>query len=103
MHAYSGSYETFLQLQKYGDWRLGIGGVVTFKKASLAEVVRKVPLDRLLLETDAPYLTPVPYRGTRNESAYIPLVASKIAELKGTGVEEVAEVTTRNAKELFGL
>ena len=103
MHAYSGSFETFLQLQKYGDWRLGIGGVVTFKKASLAEVVRKVPLDRLLLETDAPYLTPVPYRGTRNESAYIPLVAAKIAELKGVGVEEVAEVTTRNAKELFGL
>ena len=103
MHAYSGSYETFLQLQRYGDWRLGIGGVVTFKKASLAEVVRRVPLDRLLLETDAPYLTPVPHRGERNESAYLPLVAAKIAELKETDVETVAAVTTRNAQELFGL
>lgn len=103
MHAYSGSYETFLQLQKYGDWRLGIGGVVTFKKASLAEVVRRVPLERLLLETDAPYLTPVPHRGERNESAYIPLIAAKIAELKETDIETVAAVTTRNAQELFGL
>ena len=103
MHAYSGSYESFLRLQKYGDWRLGIGGVVTFKKASLAEVVRKVPLERLLLETDAPYLTPVPHRGERNESAYIPLVAAKIAELKETDIETVAAVTTQNARELFGL
>lgn len=103
MHAYSGSYETFLRLQKYGDWSLGIGGVVTFKKASLAEVVRRVPLDRILLETDAPYLTPVPHRGERNESAYIPLVAAKVAELKDTDIETVAAVTTRNAQELFGL
>ena len=103
MHAYSGSYETFLRIQRSGDWSLGIGGVVTFKKASLAEVVRKVPLDRLLLETDAPYLTPVPYRGTRNESAYIPLIAARVAELKGVELEEVAAVTTRNAKALFRL
>lgn len=103
LHAYSGSYETFIRLQRYGDWRLGIGGVVTFKKASLAEVVRKVPLERLLLETDAPYLTPVPHRGTRNESAYIPLIAAKIAELKGVSLEEVAFTTTRNARELFGI
>ena len=103
MHAYSGSYETFLRIQRCGDWSLGIGGVVTFKKASLAEVVRKVPLDRLLLETDAPYLTPVPYRGTRNESAYIPLIAARVAELKGVELEEVAAVTTRNAKALFRL
>ncbi|MBR1576719.1 MAG: TatD family hydrolase [Bacteroidales bacterium] len=103
LHAYSGSYETFLQLQRYGDWRLGIGGVVTFKKASLAEVVRKVPLERILLETDAPYLTPVPYRGSRNESAYIPLIAAKVAELKSCSIAEVAETTTHNAAELFGL
>lgn len=103
MHAYSGSYETFLRIQRYGDWSLGIGGVVTFKKASLAEVVRKVPLDRLLLETDAPYLTPVPHRGTRNESAYIPLIAARVAELKGVELEEVAAVTTHNAKALFRL
>ena len=103
LHAYSGSYETFIQLGKYGDWRLGIGGVVTFKKASLAEIVRKVPLERLLLETDAPYLTPVPHRGTRNESAYIPLIAAKVAELKGVSIEEVATTTTQNARELFGI
>ena len=103
MHAYSGSYETFLELQRYGDWRLGIGGVVTFKKASLAEVVKAVPLERLLLETDSPYLTPVPYRGTRNESSLIGLVATKIAELKGINIEEVAHVTTRNARELFAI
>lgn len=103
MHAYSGSYETFLQLQRYGDWSVGIGGVVTFKKASLAEVVRKIPLDRILLETDAPYLTPTPHRGTRNESMYIPLIAAKIAELQGRDIAEVAEVTTANARRLFGL
>lgn len=101
LHAYSGSYETFLRLQKFGDWRIGIGGVVTFKKASLAEVVRKVPLERILLETDAPYLTPVPFRGTRNESSLIPVIAAKVAELKQTTPDEVASVTTANAKELF--
>ena len=103
MHAYSGSYESFLELQRLGDWYIGVGGVVTFKNASLAEVVRKVPLERIVLETDAPYLTPVPFRGRRNESSYIPYVAAKIAELKGVSVEEVAQTTTDNAKTLFGL
>lgn len=103
MHAYSGSYESFLELQRLGDWRLGVGGVVTFKNASLAEVVRKVPLERIVLETDAPYLTPVPYRGRRNESSLIPLVAARVAELKGVSVEEVAETTTMNARKLFGI
>lgn len=101
LHAYSGSYETFRQMQKYGDWFIGVGGVVTFKNAGLADVVRKVPIDRILLETDAPYLTPVPYRGKRNESAYIPIIASRIAELKGMEVESVAEETTHNACSLF--
>ena len=77
--------------------------MVTFKNASLAEVVRRVPLERIVLETDAPYLTPVPYRGRRNESSYIPLIAAKVAELKGVSVEEVAETTTNNAKTLFGI
>ncbi len=103
MHAYSGSYESFLELQKLGDWYIGVGGVVTFKNASLAEVVRKVPLERIVLETDAPYLTPVPYRGRRNESSYIPIIAAKVAELKGVSVGEVAETTTKNAKTLFGI
>ncbi|MBO6247808.1 MAG: TatD family hydrolase [Bacteroidales bacterium] len=103
MHAYSGSYESFLELQRLGDWSVGVGGVVTFKKASLAEVVKKVPLERIVLETDAPYLTPVPFRGRRNESSHIPLIAAKVAELKGLPVEEVAAVTTSNARNLFGI
>ena len=103
MHAYAGSYETFLRLQRHGDWSLGIGGVVTFRNAKLAEVVRQTPVDRLVLETDAPYLTPVPHRGQRNESAYIPLVAAKIAELKNMSLDEVADITTRNAERLFGI
>ena len=65
--------------------------------------MRKVPLERLLLKTDAPYLTPVPHRGERNESAYIPLIAAKVAELKETDIGTVAAVTTRNAQELFGI
>ena len=103
MHAYSGSYESFLELSRLGDWYIGVGGVVTFKNASLAEVVRKVPIDRIVLETDAPYLTPVPFRGRRNESSYIPIIAAKVAELKGISVEEVAATTTNNAKTLFGI
>lgn len=103
LHAYSGSYETFCRVQKYGDWRVGIGGVVTFKKASLAETARRIPLERIVLETDSPYLTPTPHRGERNESSYIPLIAARIAELKGVGMEEVAAVTTASARELFNL
>lgn len=103
LHAFSGSYETFCRMLKYGDWYVGIGGVVTFKKASLAESVTKIPLDRILLETDSPYLTPVPHRGERNESSFIPIIAAKIAELKHTSIEEVAEVTTASARHLFNI
>lgn len=103
LHAFSGSFETFQRILKYGDWYVGIGGVVTFKKASLAEAVKKIPLERIVLETDCPYLTPAPYRGRRNESSLIPVIAARIAELKGTGIEEVAATTTENAKKLFKL
>ena len=102
-HAYGGSYETFRELQKLGDWYAGIGGVVTFKKASIAETVKDIPLDRILTETDAPWLTPVPFRGQRNESSYIPYIAEKIALQKGTSLEAVAEATCRNAENLFGI
>lgn len=101
LHAFSGSYETFCRLERYGEWYVGIGGVVTFRKASLADVVRRIPLERILLETDSPYLTPTPWRGTRNESRYIPVIAQKIAELQETTIEKVAEVTTANARNLF--
>lgn len=100
-HAYSGSIETFSRLQKYGDWYAGIGGVVTYRNASIAETVRAIPLDRILLETDSPYLTPVPKRGSRNESSYIPYIAEKIAVQKGMETEEIAEATTANARALF--
>lgn len=100
-HAYSGSVETFHELQKLGDWHIGIGGVLTYKKASIAETVKSIPLDRILLETDSPYLTPVPHRGKRNESSYIPHIAEKLATQKGIDITEVAQVTTENAKRLF--
>lgn len=103
MHAYSGSYETFLRLQKYGDWLVGIGGVVTFKNAGVAEAVKKIPLDRIVLETDAPYLSPVPFRGQRNDSSRLPLIAEKIASLKDIPLQEVVEMTTENACRLFNI
>lgn len=102
-HAFSGSYETFCELQRLGDWYIGIGGVLTYKKASIAQTVCRIPLDRILLETDSPYLTPVPFRGKRNESSYIPHIAARLAELTGKDIEEVAEVTTTNAHKLFGI
>ncbi len=100
-HAFSGSIETYRELQKLGDWYVGIGGVLTYKKASIAETVREIPLDRILLETDSPYLTPVPFRGKRNESSYIPYIAARLAEITGKDIHEVAETTTANARKLF--
>lgn len=100
-HAYSGSRETFREIQELGDWYIGIGGVLTYKKASIAENVKDIPLERILLETDSPYLTPVPFRGKRNESAYIPHIAEKLAEIKSVSVDEIAAVTTQNAESLF--
>jgi len=82
---------------------LGIGGVLTFKNSSLDEVVKKIDLNDIVLETDAPYLSPVPKRGKRNESAYIVYVAQKIAEIYNIPVERVAEITTANARNLFGI
>ncbi len=102
-HAFSEGVEVWRALRSPGRLYFGIGGVVTFKKSRLAETVREIPLDELLLETDCPYLTPVPHRGGRNESAYVRFVCEKVAELKGLRPEEVAAATTRNAERLFGL
>lgn len=101
-HAYSGSIETCREILRTGDFRFGIGGVVTFRNASVASTVAELDLDRIVLETDAPYLTPAPHRGKRNESSYIPIIAEKIAELKSCTVGHVAETTTANAASLFG-
>lgn len=102
-HAFSDSVENYRLLRECGDFLFGIGGVVTFKKSPLADVVRQMNLDDLLLETDCPYLTPVPHRGERNESGYIPYICNKIAELTAATPEEVAQRTTRNAERMFRL
>lgn len=102
-HAFSGSVETFRELQRLGDWYIGIGGVLTYKKAGIAEVVKDIPLDRILLETDSPYLTPVPFRGKRNESSYIPYIAARLSELTGHDIREIAGITTANAQKLFAI
>lgn len=100
-HCFSGSAEMALWLIERG-WYIGFTGVVTFKNARRAvEAVRALPLDRILIETDCPYMAPEPYRGRRNDSRYVPLVAAKIAELKGISPEEAGEHTTENAKRLF--
>ena len=102
-HAFSSDVAMYERLRKAGDFLFGIGGVVTFKKSALAEVVKAMRLEDLVVETDSPYLTPAPHRGTRNESSYVRFVAAKIAELKGVTFEVVAEQTTANAKRIFNL
>ena len=102
MHCFGGSVQEAQRAVEMG-FHLGIGGVVTFKNAGLADVVKAVPLERLLLETDAPYLSPVPHRGQRNEPSYIPLIAQRVADLRGVTLDEVAETTTVSARALFRL
>ena len=99
-HCFGGSLEEAQQITELGFY-LGIGGVLTYKNSGLAGVIEKLPLDNIVVETDAPYLTPVPFRGKRNESAYLKYVVQKIAELKNISIEEVAEITTANANKLF--
>jgi TatD DNase family protein len=101
-HCFSGSLEEAQEIIKLGFY-LGIGGVITYKNAGLSSVIENIDLAHLVLETDAPYLTPVPYRGKRNESSYIPLIAEKIGEVKGVKLDEVAKITTQNAENLFSL
>lgn len=100
-HCFSGTLEEANKILALGNFKLGIGGVVTFKNAGLDKVVEQIGLEHLVLETDAPYLAPVPFRGKRNEPSYILEVAKKIAELKNTTLNEVARVTTANAEYIF--
>ena len=102
-HAFSGSYETFCRIKKAGDFLIGIGGVVTFKKASLAETVKRIGLENIVLETDAPWLAPTPFRGKRNEPAYISIIAQKLSELLEKDIDEIADLTTGNAERMFNL
>ncbi len=102
MHCFSGSHEVAEQIVKMGLY-LGIGGVITFKNAKLAEHLQGIPLEHIVLETDAPWMAPTPYRGKRNEPAWMIYVAAKLAEVYGLSVEEIVAQTTENAKRLFGL
>lgn len=102
-HAFADSLEMARKLERMGEFKFGIGGVVTFKNSRLNKVVEELPMELLLLETDSPYLTPVPHRGKRNEPAYVEHVCRKIAEIKGTTFEVVESITTANAKHIFGI
>ena len=101
-HCFGGSYEVAKEIIDAGFY-LGIGGVLTYKNAGLGEVISKIDMQYLVLETDAPYLTPVPFRGKRNESSYLKYIVEKLAEVKNISVEEVAAITTANAEKIFGL
>ena len=103
MHCYGGSIESAKELMKLG-FSFSFGGLLTFKNATnVVEVVRQIPIEKILLETDCPYMTPVPYRGQRNEPSYIVYTADMLARIKGLTLEEVAKITTENARRLFGI
>lgn len=101
-HSFGGTVDDVKSIREVGDFYFGINGIVTFKNSRLHEVLPEIGIDRLVLETDAPYLAPVPYRGKRNESAYVRNTAARVAEVLGVSIERIAEATTDNAYELFG-
>lgn len=102
-HCFTGNGEQAEKALSYQNFYLGIGGVYTFKNSGLAESLQNIPLESLMLETDAPYLTPAPYRGKRNETSYTRLVAEKLAEKRDLTLQEVAAITSQNARKLFKL
>lgn len=102
IHCFSGSLETAREYIKMG-FLLGVGGVLTFKNSKLYEVIKEIPLSYIVLETDAPFLTPEPFRKYKNESKYIPVIAEKITEYKNSSLEEVRDITTRNASLIFDI
>lgn len=101
-HCFSGDAAAAREIVELG-FMLGIGGVLTYKNSGLPDAIRDVPLESLVLETDAPYLSPVPFRGKRNESSYLKYIVARLAEVKGISVEEAAGVTTQNAQKIFGI
>jgi TatD DNase family protein len=101
-HCFSGTVEEAKRVMELKSFKMGIGGVVTYKKNSLPQVLSEVPLSSIVLETDSPYLTPTPFRGKRNESSYLWYVAEKLSEIYSLSLEKIAEVTTGNAMEVFG-
>jgi TatD DNase family protein len=102
-HCFTGNTQQAEKALSYGNFMLGLGGVLTFKNSGLDKVVADIPLQHLVLETDSPYLAPLPFRGKRNESAYVALVAQKLAEVKQVPLQEIVAQTTANAKKMFQL
>ena len=102
-HCFSSNLKDANHILSYGGFKLGIGGVVTFKNAGLDKTLANISMDNLVLETDSPYLTPAPYRGKRNKSSYIPLIAKKLSEIYNVHITEIAKITTKNAEEIFNL
>ena len=103
LHCYSGSWEMAAELLK-GDWYFGIDGPLTYKNAAkLPEIVQRLPAERILIETDSPYLSPMPFRGKRNEPAHVLYIAKKAAELRGESLEAFARATRENTRELYGI
>ena len=101
-HCFTGNEQEARRYLEYDNWMLGIGGVLTFKKSKLPDTLRNaVPLSRIVLETDAPYMAPVPHRGKRNESSFIPYIIDTLAEVYSTSPDNIAETTTQNAKTVF--
>lgn len=101
-HCFTGNEQEAQRYLAYSNWMLGIGGVLTFKKSKLPDTLRNVvPLSRIVLETDAPYMAPVPHRGKRNESSFIPYIIDTLAEVYSTSPDNIAEATTQNAKKVF--
>ena len=103
MHSFGGTADDAERILQTGSYYFGINGILTFKKSTLPDAVKAIPTERLLLETDAPYLAPVPMRGRRNESAYLTHTASCLAEILGIDMQEVADLTSDNARRLFGI
>lgn len=100
-HCFGGTLDEAKQITDL-NFMLGIGGVVTFKNSKLGDIIKDIDIDHLVLETDAPYLAPTPYRGKRNESSYIPLIAEKLVDIKQMSLKDIAAATTKNAEKLFG-
>lgn len=102
-HCFSGDEDILERALSFNNFLLGIGGVITFKNSGLDKIIKDAPLERLILETDAPYLAPVPNRGKRNEPSFIPEIALKLAEVKGVDRETIKRITSKNAQQLFNL
>ena len=102
-HCFSGTIEQAKKIMDYGCFKMGIGGVATFKNSGLERILPEIGLEHLVLETDSPYLAPVPHRGKRDEVSYLYQIARRVAEIKHISIEEVAEITSRNAIEIFKL